>query len=377
MNNNTNGSASKKNIIKKYRTENRLKFKRCESCKCWMPYKKESKRTCSDECRASFLYGEKRCLSCDGNFSSIDKNSKYCSLDCYRDDRKKQKEKEIIEFKKEGWLHKDIASKLKVCGKKVAKVLKENDMHIKVRKVNCRNCNTAFKTKSVHALFCKDKCRMQYNKKNRGTLKECQWCKREFRSYGHKLYCSKECREETQNYNRLVRLKQQEVIKINKEIKKLSNVFRNVLVERKRTCGYCEKEFIMVKGKTGNKYCSNECSELSVKRRAKKKRRSKDKRWRTNGKPDYSITLDKLHIKYNGICHLCGNQTNYSDMYINDEGHYIAGDSYPSIDHLVPISKGGTHTWDNVRLAHRLCNSLKGNKHEKREREFLQLELFV
>ena len=34
----------------------------------------------------------------------------------------------------------------------------------------------------------------------------------------------------------------------------------------------------------------------------------------------------------------------------------------PSLDHIIPVSKGGTHTWNNVQLAHYICNSLRGNK---------------
>ena len=33
-----------------------------------------------------------------------------------------------------------------------------------------------------------------------------------------------------------------------------------------------------------------------------------------------------------------------------------------SIDHVVPVSRGGQHTRDNVRLAHRLCNNRRGNR---------------
>jgi 5-methylcytosine-specific restriction endonuclease McrA len=33
-----------------------------------------------------------------------------------------------------------------------------------------------------------------------------------------------------------------------------------------------------------------------------------------------------------------------------------------SMDHVVPLSKGGHHTYENVRLAHRGCNSAKGNR---------------
>ena len=31
-----------------------------------------------------------------------------------------------------------------------------------------------------------------------------------------------------------------------------------------------------------------------------------------------------------------------------------------SLDHVVPLSKGGAHTYANVVLAHKRCNSLRG-----------------
>jgi 5-methylcytosine-specific restriction endonuclease McrA len=34
----------------------------------------------------------------------------------------------------------------------------------------------------------------------------------------------------------------------------------------------------------------------------------------------------------------------------------------PTIDHIVPLSKGGTHEPINCRTAHFLCNSTKGDR---------------
>lgn len=32
-----------------------------------------------------------------------------------------------------------------------------------------------------------------------------------------------------------------------------------------------------------------------------------------------------------------------------------------TVEHLVPLCKGGTHTWDNVAPAHARCNFAKGD----------------
>lgn len=49
-----------------------------------------------------------------------------------------------------------------------------------------------------------------------------------------------------------------------------------------------------------------------------------------------------------GICGICGKS--------------VAMTSRWEVDHVVPISKGGTHCYANVQLAHRRCNRSKGAK---------------
>ena len=102
----------------------------------------------------------------------------------------------------------------------------------------------------------------------------------------------------------------------------------------------------------GNRaYCSAECS-----RRHDNNHRDR----RLKGvKKDYSITLRKVYEKDAGVCYLCGGMCDWDDIETRDDGTMVAGDRYPSIDHVYPISLGGTHTWDNVRLAHRWCNTVK------------------
>ena len=78
------------------------------------------------------------------------------------------------------------------------------------------------------------------------------------------------------------------------------------------------------------------------------------------GKQD-NIDLDTLIERDGGICYLCGKKVDKRRKFKNGEG---IGDMrrYPSVDHVVPISRGGTHTWGNVKLACRSCNSKKGGK---------------
>ena len=56
-----------------------------------------------------------------------------------------------------------------------------------------------------------------------------------------------------------------------------------------------------------------------------------------------------------------------ADLYVNIQGpcfYYGSPQAplYPTMDHIIPISKGGGHTWENVQVAHRVCNLNKSNK---------------
>lgn len=57
------------------------------------------------------------------------------------------------------------------------------------------------------------------------------------------------------------------------------------------------------------------------------------------------LTLFELH---GWICYLCKTPINRRLRL----PHYMAA----TVEHLIPLAKGGTHTWDNVVPAHAKCN---------------------
>jgi 5-methylcytosine-specific restriction endonuclease McrA len=57
------------------------------------------------------------------------------------------------------------------------------------------------------------------------------------------------------------------------------------------------------------------------------------------------ISLDVLFERDGRRCHICKKMLTRSKA---------------SVDHLVPLSHGGEHSWANVALAHRSCNSRRG-----------------
>lgn len=199
-------------------------------------------------------------------------------------------------------------------------------------KAKCLECGETFEYNSYHNL-------MTLNKSKR-------FCPAEYKQEQTKAQIGKRLAEQAK------RLKEQQEAK-QRQIEKLKQrLTRNKVV--KCVCANCGEEFF---GREGMKNCSKRCGQ-----RKNERERSirKDQRIKSR-KRDKGITLDKVFKRSNGICYLCGCKCDYDDYIIRD-GTFIAGNKYPSIEHIKPIAKGGTDTWNNVALACRLCNSHKADK---------------
>jgi 5-methylcytosine-specific restriction endonuclease McrA len=65
------------------------------------------------------------------------------------------------------------------------------------------------------------------------------------------------------------------------------------------------------------------------------------------------VRLIELSWAQRGLCALCGQWIDLSLQY---------GPGQATIDHIIPRSKGGGHHAANLQMAHRGCNSRKGNR---------------
>lgn len=98
------------------------------------------------------------------------------------------------------------------------------------------------------------------------------------------------------------------------------------------------------------KYCSYIC-----KRKSKRRRSSYRSRARKYGTYyDSSVTREAVIKRDNMVCQICGKVCDP-----NDKSWGYSGPNYPTLDHIIPLAKGGSHTWDNVQCACGMCNSTK------------------
>jgi 5-methylcytosine-specific restriction endonuclease McrA len=65
------------------------------------------------------------------------------------------------------------------------------------------------------------------------------------------------------------------------------------------------------------------------------------------------INHTEVYDFWGWVCHLCGEDI--SPLAKKDDWMRV------TLDHVIPLSRGGTHTWDNVKPAHWQCNMTKGN----------------
>lgn len=173
-----------------------------------------------------------------------------------------------------------------------------------------------------------------------GKTKECPVCKK------HKA--------EQEREERAREKKEQQYLKEQRELtKKLK--FKSRQLEMK-VC--CQCGALFVPHNHNAKFCSTDCQKKQNNAITKDRRLKRMRELLI----DRNITIEKLYEKFSGRCQICGMICDWNDYEVREGGTFIANGNYPSIDHIVPLAKGGKHEWANIQLACRRCNTIKSDR---------------
>lgn len=178
---------------------------------------------------------------------------------------------------------------------------------------------------------------------------------------------------EQREAKRIESVKRQETRELEKAMREFKQqVQRDLKLDRVCKCKICgskytPRQYMDSMGLTfflNPGYCSKKCGRVfstRITRRHKKLTKTDNHRHRAvkyGCEYDPSVTLKKL-IKRDGLrCAICGKMCDINDR----SWTKYSGPMYPSIDHIIPMSKGGGHVWSNVQVAHLICNSIKSDK---------------
>jgi endogenous inhibitor of DNA gyrase (YacG/DUF329 family) len=112
-------------------------------------------------------------------------------------------------------------------------------------------------------------------------------------------------------------------------------------VDKLYQCVECGTEWLRWQRPGRRTYCSDECS-LKVHRRNGKRTR----RARLRAVKAETVDIRKVAERDGWRCHICKKKVTQKTW---------------SLDHLVPLSYGGEHSYTNTALAHHRCNTLRSN----------------
>jgi hypothetical protein len=192
---------------------------------------------------------------------------------------------------------------------------------------NCPWCGITFHGDHARAKYCSEACHYAARSKPETCSVHyftCPWCKNLYTSQrAGRKYCSSECAWRT--------------------------LYPRYLVQpRSNRCIDCGAEYTQTHGR--NQRCAP-CVNMRAEAIHQRSKALRRQRQRTNG-PSEVISRQFIYERDNWTCYLCGTSVDRHSSPLDP--------LYPTLDHVMPLALGGTHTADNLRLACRACNMAKG-----------------
>ncbi len=143
--------------------------------------------------------------------------------------------------------------------------------------------------------------------------------------------------------------------RVKSEIKSLRRLGKTSYKPSKKRC-FCKQCGVMYIASIGGGLYKQICRECSLSNHRASKRIQKAKR-KAACKGAYAESVNPLKVfdRDKWRCKLCGAKT-------PKDKRGTCDDDAPELDHILPISKGGSHTYENTQCTCRRCNGLKSNK---------------
>lgn len=241
---------------------------------------------------------------------------------------------------------------------------------------NCLNCGESFtrtNKRGPRGNYC---CNLCYRRHREGVAclsggrisQSCAYCKAEWVGAHKRKYCSRECRERACRFaeNRFCAFCKTPFTAKSRAAKCCSgSCAQNHRNSQRpmRSCTQCGGQFRKKSGiNSAGLFCCRECCfewkrshsghavsyPVPVTNGSTHRRRAKK-----FGVRYEQINATSIYKRDKWMCGLCGTPVDRMAVHPQPEA--------ATLDHIIPMSKGGAHTKDNVQCAHWRCNLMKSN----------------
>lgn len=280
----------------------------CLSCaKTFKPAHNKA-QYCSRACVDVRPKTAKDCIRCGKQYQPTNGNQLYCSKECYKAEPYRVKRECLCKFCGRNFRPKN-SDRTSFCSREHSFVYK------KIRRSFARYSQGV---------------RDHLSRNRRGIPKSryCSFCGSMYCSPGStSKYCSIECG-----------------MRANKKKKRADwAIYSANRPQEQRECKECGGGFTINIGNTYRRFCSERCGNRFY------NRQRRGNYWGNYIAP---VVLSDIVERDGGRCMLCGEMVNMEVLSLDRMG--------ATIDHIIPLSRGGTHEPNNCQLAHRGCNSKKG-----------------